>query len=75
MSSDDYIVPIVNRPHMSANCSFQLDDLIIPTIPVYVVTDTDSRLHSMEDVLGYVFDRMDRTGETVCFGCFRMKGG
>lgn len=53
----------------------QLDDLVIPTIPVHVFTEIDSRPHMMGDVYAYLFDRMDRTGEAVNFGCFRMKGG
>ena len=47
----------------------------IPTIPVYTVTGAGDLLHIVENVLEYVFERTDRTGESVRFGCFRMQGG
>ncbi len=60
---------------MRMNHRSQLDELVIPTIPVYVVEGVGPRLYLMEDFFEYLFDRMDRTGEEVRFGCFRMKNG
>lgn len=51
------------------------DSLEIPAIPVYTVTGAGSRVHTLEDLWEYLFDRMDRTGESAGIESFRVKGG
>ena len=55
--------------------SREMVDPEIPIIPVYIVTGAGNLLYIVENVLEYAFERMDRTGESVRFGCFRMQGG
>ena len=51
------------------------DSLEIPIIPVYTVTGIGQHLELLEDVWEYLFDRIDRTGETVSIESFRVKDG
>lgn len=51
------------------------DPLHIPIIPVYTVTGVGQRLKLLEDVWEYLFDRMDRAGESVSIESFRVKDG
>ena len=53
----------------------EMVDPEIPIFPVYTVTGAGDLLHMLEEMLEYLFERMDRTGESVRFGCFRMMGG
>ena len=63
-------------PFISMNSnSREMVDPEIPISPVYTVTGAGDLLHLLEDVLEYAFERTDRTGESVRFGCFRMQGG